>query len=91
MPTGVKANVPVLDAGRCAEPGCQAEVTPGVSPAAAGLTLLLPPTEGCGALRAPTGGVKGGGDGSDDSVCRAAAPAAVLCVGRSAKGCECGE
>lgn len=83
----MKAKVAPLDAGP-AVLACHAEVTPGVSAALAVLQALLPPTDAC---EWPAWGVKGGGDGKEDRVCRAAAPTAVLCVGRSANGWECGE
>lgn len=92
-----KANVALLDAGDPV-PGCQADVTPGVSPAAAAgdhawcMLLLLAAADICGeALLAPAAGVNGGGEGSADSVCLAATPAAVLCSGRCPKGWLCGE
>jgi hypothetical protein len=91
-PTAGKPKVAALEPGtdEAAPPGCQADVTPGVSAhAAAG---MLPGAPSCGALWAPPGGVNGGGEGgSVDAVWRAATPAAVLLVGRSANGCECGE
>jgi hypothetical protein len=96
--TGVKAKVTLLDPGEALTlAGCHADVTPGVSPGAAGdqagCLLLLPAADACGDMPLcwPAAGVKGGGDGSDESVCLAVAPAIVLFSGRSAKGWLCGE
>lgn len=95
-PTGVKAKVTLLDP--AGEGGCQADVTPGVSAAAAPgaracclRMLLLPAADmpACDAdadTDADTAGVKGGGEGSADRLCLAATPAIVLRWGRSANG-----
>lgn len=81
-------------------PPIHVDVMPGVSPPAAlGLLLpqLAPPLSGDIAIGARAGsgpdpgGVNGGGDGRLDAEERAAAPATVRCIGRSANGCECGE